>query len=85
MFNQWFSFLLTNIAITLILHIPKSNCYNGKLKDQLMKKKIVSLKCFLRQHKEIGFHNVLRLNRIHGVISRVLLGRGSNITDSLQR
>ena len=50
-----------------------------------MKKKIVSLKCFLRQHKEIGFHNVLRLNRIHGVISRVLLGRGSNITDSLQR
>ena len=28
---------------------------------------------------------MMKQGRIHGVVSRVLLGRGSNITDSLQR
>ena len=29
-----------------------------------MKKNIVLLKCCVRQHKEVGFHNVLRLKKI---------------------
>ena len=39
----------------------------------------------VQQSQSAEWEPVVKQGRIHGVISRVLLGRGNNITDSLQR